>query len=127
MKHVTEGVPEPGAAAPDGYVFHLSGGHLALDFTNTANRRPDPTKRRERLSHFGRLVTWGQQVGLVNEKEAQRMRAGAKDHARAAAATLHRAIALREAIYDLFSSFAHGGEAPEDALRTLNAEIPGAF
>lgn len=127
MKSVTEGVPEPGAAAPDGFVFGLSGGHLALDFANTAIRRPDPAKRREGLTHFGRLVTWGEQAGLVDEKEAQRLRAGARDHARSAAATLKRAISLREAIYDLFAAHARGATAPEEALAALNAEIPDAF
>ena len=129
MKNLTEGVPDPdpGAAAPDGYAFELSGGHLALDFSNTVSRRPDPADNRERLTHFGRLVTWGEQAGLLKEKEAQRLRAGAKDHARAAAATLRRAVTLREAIFELFSAHARGEKAPEDALEVLNGEVPGAY
>jgi predicted RNA-binding Zn ribbon-like protein len=120
------GHPAAGAAA-DGYVFELSGGHLALDFANTASRRPDPAQNRERLTDFGRLVTWGEQAGLLTEKAALRLRAGAKDHARSAAAALKRAVTLREAIYELFAAFARGVPVPEPALATLNAEIPDAF
>lgn len=127
MKNGSEGVQRPGGAAADGFEFELSGGNLALDFTNTASRRPDPSQNRERLTDFGRLVSWGEQAGLLKEKEALRLRTGARDHARSAAATLKRAIALREAIYALFSSFARGGPAPAQSLKTLNAEIPDAF
>ena len=119
--------PDPAASAPDGFVFELSGGHLALDFANTASRRPDPSQNRERLTDFGRLVTWGEQAGLVKGREAERLRTGAQEHGRGALTTLRRAVRLREAIYALFSAHAKGESPPADALGTLNEEIPGAY
>src|SRR3954471_2951105 len=112
--------PDPAASAPDGFVFEISGGHLALDLANTASRRPDTEPPRERLTDFGRLVTWGEQAGLVKGAEGERLRAGARAHPRAAAATLRRAVRVREAIYALFSSHARGDRPPSDALAVLN-------
>src|SRR4029453_1736768 len=134
MKNATEGVPDPGAAAPDGFVFELSGGHHALgalghvggasrpregEGSAAATRgREGPRPRRGGHAQAGHLAARGD----IRALRVLRARAGAKDRGRGAAATLKRAISLREAIYELFASFARGGAAPESALATLNAE-----
>lgn len=118
---------DPALASGDGYDFEISGGHPALDFTNTISRRSDPDDSRERLTNYGRLVSWGLQAGLVTAKEAERLRAKAADQPRAAVAALRRAVAVREAIFELFVTIARGKRAPASALDALNAALPGAM
>jgi predicted RNA-binding Zn ribbon-like protein len=127
MNDVTAAPVDPALPSGDGYAFEISGGHPALDFTNTISRRMDPANNRERLTHYGRLVSWGQQAGLLTAKEAERLRAEASRRPRAATATLRRAIVLREAIFDLFVSLARGKRPPAAALDTVNAALPGAM
>jgi predicted RNA-binding Zn ribbon-like protein len=111
----------------DGYRFDLTGGHAALDFTNTASRRSDPAENVEYLTDYGRLVSFAQQTGLISPVEAHRLRAEAEAHPRAAAAALRRAVELREAIYPLLSAEARGEPLPDGALDGLNAALPEAL
>jgi predicted RNA-binding Zn ribbon-like protein len=76
----------------------LSGGHPALDFTNTVNSRgacygPDV------LRSYADLLDWAIRVGVVSSGEA--MRDLPREQAEAA---LERAKALREALYRIFAS-----------------------
>jgi predicted RNA-binding Zn ribbon-like protein len=114
-------------ASGDGYEFEISGGHPALDFANTISRRSDPANNTERLTHYGRLVSWSAQAGLVTAREAERLRAEAADRPRAATAALRRAIGLREAIFELFVAIARGERTPAAALDTVNAALPAAL
>jgi predicted RNA-binding Zn ribbon-like protein len=118
---------ETALAASDGYDFEISGGHPALDFTNTVSRRSAPEDNRERLANYGRLVTWSLQAGLVTAKDAERLRAEAGARPRAAVAALRRAIVLREALFDLFATIARGKRPPPAALDTVNGALPGAM
>jgi predicted RNA-binding Zn ribbon-like protein len=127
MRNVEPDAIDPALAAGDGYAFEISGGHPALDFTNTISRRSAPEDSRERLTNYGRLVSWALQAGLVTAKEAERLRTKAAGQPRAAAAALRRAIALREAIFELFVTTARGKRAPAPALDAVNAALPGAL
>jgi predicted RNA-binding Zn ribbon-like protein len=127
MTEVKAAPVDPALASGDGYQFEISGGHLALDFTNTVSRRMDPANNRERLTQYGRLVSWSQQAGLLTAKDAERLRAEAGGRPRAAIAALRRAVALREAIFDLFVSIARGKRPPAAALDTVNGALPGAL
>ena len=118
---------DPALASGDGYRFELDGGHPALDFANTISRRTDPADSRERLTHYGRLVSWGVQAGLVTTRNGERLRALASGRPRAAIAALRRAIALREAIFSLFVARARGDRVPATALDTVNAALPDAL
>jgi predicted RNA-binding Zn ribbon-like protein len=118
---------DPALPSADGYQFEISGGHPALDFTNTVGRRMDPANNQERLTHYGRLVSWSQQAGLVTAKEAERLRAEAGGRTRAATAALRRAIVLREALFDLFVAIAQGKRPPSAALDTVNGALPAAM
>src|SRR5258705_3330428 len=119
--------PEPATAETDGYRFGLDAGHLALDFANTVSRREAPDACRERLTHYGRWVSWGREAELLTEKEERRLRAEAAERPRAAVAALRRAVALREAIFELFVALARGESAPETALDAVNAALPDAL
>ena len=99
---------DPAYPADDGYAFEISGGHLALDFTNTISRREDSADSREYLPHYGRLVSWGVQAGLVTAKAGERLRVAARDRPRAAVLALRRAVALPQAAFALFVAIARG-------------------
>jgi predicted RNA-binding Zn ribbon-like protein len=118
---------DPALAADDGYEFEISGGNPALDFTNTISRRSDPEENQDRLTHYGRLVSWGRQAGLISPEDAARLRVEARAHPRVAAATLRRAIALREAIFSVFVAIARGERAPAQALEAMNDALPSAL
>ena len=127
MNDVKSAPIDPALASSDGYLFEISGGHPALDFTNTTSRRQDPANNKERLTHYGRLVSWGVQAGLVAAKEAERLRAEAAGRPRAAASALRRAIAVRETIFELFVTIARGKRPPASALDAVNAALPAAL
>jgi len=61
---------------------------------------------------YADLVAWSQDAGVVMEHTAQRLLKEATRRPAGAAAALERAIALREAIYRIFSAVA-GGRTPE--------------
>src|SRR5258706_14509677 len=67
------------------------------------------------------------QAGLLAGKEAERLRAAAAEHPRAAAAALRRALALREAIFTLFVAVARDERTPAEALAAVNAALPEAL
>ncbi len=127
MSETTATPIDPARAGDDGYVFEFSGGNTALDFANTISRRTVPENSNERLTHYGRLVSWGVQAGLLAAKDAARLRAEAADHPRPAARALRRAITLREAIFALFRALSCGDRAPAGALDELNAALPRAL
>jgi predicted RNA-binding Zn ribbon-like protein len=127
MSDIASTPPHPAAAAGDGYRFGLDGGHLALDFANTISRRESPEDSRERLTHYGRLVSWSVEAGLVSDREAERLRTVAAGRPRAAVAALRRAVAVREAIFMLFVAIARGERAPSGALDAVNAALPEAL
>lgn len=118
---------DPASPADDGYQFEISGGHPALNLANTISRRADPAAAREDLTHYGRLVSWGVQARLITAREGERLRGEAKERPRAAAATLKQAVAVREAIFSLFSAIAGGQKPTGDALETVNAALPEAL
>ena len=125
MEDVDAVATDPALASGDGYRFEISGGHPALDFANTVSRRNAPGDNRERLTHYGRLVSWSVQAGLVTAKDGERLRALASGRTRAAAAALRRAVALREAIFSVFVAIARKERAP--ALDDVNAALPEAL
>jgi predicted RNA-binding Zn ribbon-like protein len=104
------------------YVFELTGGRLCLDFANTVSNHagPHPT---EHLHSYADLVSWGHQAGILSEEEAQLLFQEAARRPEEAQAVLARAIALREAIYRIFSSIAAGRPPQPDDVDLLNAAL----
>ena len=127
MKNSDETPVNLAEAGSDGYQFELSGAHPALDFANTISRRAVPEDCRDRLTHYGRLVSWGIQAKLLSAEDAERLRADAGGRSHAAAASLRRAVAVREAIFAIFAAVAGGERAPDGAIETLNAALPAAL
>ncbi|MGH7393999.1 MAG: CGNR zinc finger domain-containing protein [Candidatus Methylomirabilales bacterium] len=106
--------------------FDLSGGRVCLDFTNTLSKRLT-SHPRELLVSYGDLVAWSRQAGVVTGLEAQGLIRKARRRPVDAAAVLDRAIALREAIYRVFSAVAAERPARGGDLATLNAALAEAL
>ncbi len=105
-----------GKDTPDGFLFELTGGNLALDLANTVVSRGS-AEPRELLLHYSDLVNWCRQVGLVDRAEASELLNHAARSPRLAARALGRAINLRETAHSVFRS-----DGRDDAgLRKLQA------
>lgn len=95
---------------------------MCLDFANTVDWHASDHPE-ERLNEYSDLVGWSAQTGLVSESRAHRLLRKATENPRAAARVLKRAIALREAIYAIFSAIAGGLRPGTNALDTLNGVL----
>ena len=91
-----------------------SGGRICLDFANTVSgdRHGSP---RERLPGYPELVAWARQAGVVDAAHARQLLAEARRRPADAEAVHREALALREALFRVFSAAAERrGPAPED-------------
>ena len=109
-------------ATPDPQTpFEFSGGALCLDFANTLGDRPQALK--ERLRGLDDLLRWAWEAGILDDAERARLVLEAARHPRSAREALSRAIALREAVYRVFSALA-AGRAPGHAdLEGINRDL----
>src|SRR5512133_780250 len=98
--------------------LELIGGRLCLDFTNTTSGRKRETPN-DRLTSYLELATWGRYVGILTEEQAGRLLVGAEQRPEDADGVLRRAISLREALYQIFSSGTAGVSPSETDLATL--------
>jgi predicted RNA-binding Zn ribbon-like protein len=122
MMKVMEDAPERAE-----WVFELLGGRLCLDFANTVSGQRVTDDERDRLHDYADLVSWGRQTGIVGEAQARRLLAEAKRRPGDAAAAHREAIALREAIYEVFLAFAQEREPRNADLEVLNAALGRAL
>lgn len=106
--------------------FSMLGGHLCLDFTNTVSGRDDGVIK-DHLDHYTDLVAWSRQAGVLEERGAQHLLEEAADFPAESNEVLIRAIALREAIYQIFSALASVQQPRKEDLLTLNAELAQAM
>jgi predicted RNA-binding Zn ribbon-like protein len=102
--------------------LRLLGGRLCLDFTNTVDPRLGNSAH-DFLSDYAGLVRWSQYAGLLSEDEAEQLLKNAARRPAEANMTFERAIALREAIYRLFTAAAHSTIPEMTDLDTMQ----GAF
>jgi len=100
----------------------LAGGHLALDFANTAGVHGDEPLS-EWLAGYPDLVWWSLRAGAIDPAVADALLAAAAARPDEAAAVFTRAIALRETVYRVFSPICHGACANERDLAVLNGEL----
>jgi predicted RNA-binding Zn ribbon-like protein len=106
--------------------FRFRGGVPSLDFVNTlAWRLTD--RPVEYLGSYEDLLAWGRQAGLLAPEETEVLSGWATTHPEEARATLSRAVALREAVYRVFSAAIAGEPRDESALSTLNRELSVAL
>jgi predicted RNA-binding Zn ribbon-like protein len=104
----------------------LLGGRLSLDFVNTADWHASDHPV-EFLTSYSDLVAWSQHVSILTDHQAQRLLKEATRRPRDASAVLERAIALREAIYRIFSAISRGRPPQAADLATFNVELSEAL
>jgi predicted RNA-binding Zn ribbon-like protein len=102
------------------------GAHLALDFVNSIGRTPG-RRVNERLVDYAALLRWSSEAESLTPARARRLGRVAGDKPAVAAKALERALALREAIFEVFSADAHGKAPPPAELARLNSELESAL
>jgi predicted RNA-binding Zn ribbon-like protein len=111
---------------PSAGSIHLLGGRLCLDFANTADWHASATPV-ELLRTYADLVDWSVHAGTLTPEDAQQVRELANEHPAAAQDALMRARELRETLFRLFATVAHGtGVSPAD-LALLNGTLATAL
>jgi predicted RNA-binding Zn ribbon-like protein len=109
--------------APD-HEIELAGGALALDFANTVGgTHVRPTH--EHLRAYGDIANFAVVAGGLPPSVAKRLVQRAERDPRRAAAVYELGIALREAIWGVFSALA-SGEAPRGADLALIGDAAAA-
>lgn len=98
--------------------FDLSGGHVALDFVNTLSNRLG--ERRERLPNYLSLLFWSQEAKVLPSGRVESLIDQARRAPGQTLAVLQEGIALREALYEIFSAVAERRVVPDKALGKLN-------
>jgi len=96
------------------------GGAVCLDFTNTVDPRHRTADRIDYLADYQALLSWSLLVGLLDRGTEARLNERARRHRAEAKRVLERALALREAIYELLGRPGTRNRMP--ALAVLNAE-----
>ena len=104
----------------------LETGYLCLDFANTADWHASqhPT---EHLNSYEDLMAWARQVGLVTEPEGQYLLRQAAQRSGEVVTVLEQAIALREAIYRIFSATGNRHQPDSADMATLNQTLTEAL
>ncbi len=105
----------------DGWTFDRCAGHLALDFANTVSSRHLPMPI-ERLPTFEEVVSFAEQTELTSLSRGKRLRRWAREHRDEAEQLRTRIVALREALFRIFSSVANQTPPAEVDLAILNAQ-----
>lgn len=102
--------------------YQLVGGILCLDFCNTVGGTREGVAR-ENLHSYEHLLSWCEQVGLVNHFEAGSLTQKAAQATEQAALVLNRALVLREAIYRAFLALSRETRPDQCDLEIINAEL----
>ncbi len=111
-----------GLRTPDGILFELTGGNLALDFVNTVDSRPTDHPN-DLLPTYNELFSWSRQAKVRTRLEELNLIKKADRHPGEAEAVRKAAIALRELLFQIFNSVIDGKKIPEDAFAKLNKYV----
>lgn len=104
--------------------FELDGKSLALDFANTWEDRTSSAA--DKLGGYPDLVAFAAVAGILDPPQADALAARARARPAAAAGAMAAAVALREALYRIFSSHAAGSAAEARDLERLSATVARA-
>ena len=98
----------------------LERGKLCIDFVNTVDWRNSKKRKKEMLNNFSDMISWGRQVGILEDKTAQTILKKALQQPDKTKQVYKQAIELREVLYRIFSSIATTGQAPSHDLSIFN-------
>ncbi|HTQ56649.1 MAG TPA: CGNR zinc finger domain-containing protein [Bryobacteraceae bacterium] len=102
------------------------GGCLCLDFVNTVGGRAGGAVIRDKLGSYQDLLDWSLLAGSADRGAARTLARRARRHSAEAAAVLHRAIRLREALYRIFLRSRSGRRPAQPDAAILRAELTNA-
>lgn len=102
--------------------FELTGGHIALDLTNTVDNRTSGNPV-DNLHSYEDLLAFAAQSGVISANDAQQLARAATHNARAAQKVLQETIAVREALFSIFSAITAGKQPPSSAIDHLNQSL----
>lgn len=106
--------------------LRLLGGRLCLDFTNTMDPRLG-NHPQDFLGDYADLVQWSRHAGVLTEGEAEHLLKEAAYRPAKSTMVFEQAIALREAIYRVFSAIAHSTIPENTDLDTLKTAFVEAM
>ncbi len=101
--------------------FDLIAGNVCLDFVNTLDDRH--IKPKELLERYGDLARFGEDSGLLEPSQVDRLVKRSSAAPERAQEALHRGRELREVIHDVFWALINQRPVPAEALAKLNAEV----
>jgi predicted RNA-binding Zn ribbon-like protein len=107
--------------------FELIGGHVALDFVNTAAWRGDPAHREELLVTFEDLLEWAKAAKLVTRGSVREVSAAAQRDQARATHSLRRARRLREVLARVLTAAARDAPPAASDVRRLNTFLAVAM
>ncbi len=110
---------------PD-HEFRFVAGSSCLDFLNTLGDRVSE-KPNEHLTEYADLVRWLETGDLLSREAGARLVRKSGSDSRAADAVLRRAVALREALYRIFTTIVAGEPPLASDLLLLNEEMADAM
>jgi len=102
--------------------LRLVGGHLCLDFVNTANNH-GRANMKEYLVDYAALTAWAQHAKALGAAVANQLAVEARARPADAADALRRARDLRNALYQLFRAVAAGDHIPPSDLASFNTAL----
>lgn len=98
--------------------WSLHGGHIALDFANTADWHASQQPQ-ELLNSYVDLVNWSYDFDILNKQLTDALIREAANHPQKAAAALDNAQDLREVIYRIFTAVSAQIEPAKEDLEHL--------
>jgi predicted RNA-binding Zn ribbon-like protein len=102
--------------------FELTGAHISLDLTNTVDNRTSDNPV-DNLRSYEDLLAFAEQGGVIGTNDAQQLARAAAHNPKAAKRALEEAIALREALFSIFSALTQGKQPSASALDRLNQSL----
>jgi predicted RNA-binding Zn ribbon-like protein len=104
----------------------LIGGHPALDFVNSVEKRDAPDENNY-LTSYDALVHWAKRVELLSAGDANRLRLSARREKAAAARVWKDLMQLRRTMHAVFLAVARHDVPPAPALHDLNKQVKRAY
>ena len=105
----------------------LVGGRLCLDFVNTVGGRSGSDITEDKLVDYSDLVAWAVHAGLVSPGEGDRLFVESERDPDIASQVFARALALREAVYQIARCAIRSIPPRPPDLERLNSELTEAF
>jgi predicted RNA-binding Zn ribbon-like protein len=119
-------IPDSPKTETDASSLELVSANLCLNFANTVGDHKSENPN-ERIRTYPELVAWSQHVGILTDHTARQLLREASRRPEQARQVLERAIALREAIYRIFSAVSEQVAPRAADIAILNDALSSAM